>query len=358
MDEHLHAVILAGGHGTRFWPHSRMDRPKQLLAPLDGPSLLRRTLDRIAGIVASERTWTLTSNTLLNKVSAEVPELPPTRIIGEPTQRNTAPAIGLVAALLLQEDQDAVMGVFPADHHIADEPRYREIAARAFRAAEEERLVVLGISPTSPETGYGYIEFPSGTQLGATEPAAVVRFREKPDLESARNFLTSGRHFWNSGQFFWKASVLAEEMARHLPGTWAALTAIAQGGPHGLAERLAEHYPRCENVSIDVGVLEKSDRVEGFAADGIGWTDLGSWNALHSLLPKDHADNCNRADGVFVRASGNYVDAPGKLIAMLGVNDLVVVDTADALLICPRSESQHIPTILEALRSSGRNETL
>ncbi len=358
MDDHRHAVVLAGGRGTRFWPHSRAARPKQLLAPFGGPSLLRRTVDRLQGVVGSERIWIVASETMLDAVRAELPELDPARIIGEPEQRNTAPAIGLVATLLLREDRDAVMGVFPADHHVAEESTYRDMVTRAFEAAQGDRLIVLGVTPTSPETGYGYIEFPSGTRPDSLDIAPVERFCEKPDLESARAFLASGRHFWNSGQFFWRVDVLAEEMARHLPRTWETLNGITGDGPDGLSAHLAERYARCEDISIDHAVLEKSERVAGFVVDTIGWTDLGSWEALYALLEKDRSGNCSRTDGVFVSASGNYVDVPGKLVALLGVDDLVVVETPDALLICPRTESQRVRTVIEVLQSSGRQDLL
>ncbi len=358
MDEHLHAVILAGGRGARFWPHSRAARPKQLLAPLGGRSLLRRTFERVGGVVTNEHTWVVTSEALLGAVGAELPELDPARIIGEPVQRNTAPAIGLAAALVLQEDRDAVMGVFPADHHVSDEMAYLKVISRAFEAARGDRLVVLGIAPTSPETGYGYIEFPSGTLPGSPDLTPVRHFREKPDLETAKAFLAAGQYFWNSGQFFWRADVLAGEMARHLPATWATVAGIARDGTAGLAGRLAEGYARCEDISVDRAVLERSERVAGFAVGSFGWTDLGSWDALYALLPKDRDGNCSRTGGVFVRAGGNYVDAPGKQVAMLGVDDLVVVDTPDALLICPRGGSQDIRSLLEALRSAGRDDLL
>ena len=358
MDDHCHAVILAGGRGARFWPRSRIARPKQLLAPLGGRSLLRRTFERVRKIIPSERIWVVSSESLVAAVETELPELSPARIIGEPVQRNTAPAIGLAAALLLHEDRDAVMGVFPADHHIADETAYCEVATRALEAARGDRLLVLGIPPTSPETGYGYIEFPAGTRPGSPDLLPVTRFREKPDLASAKAFVAAGNFFWNSGQFFWRAEVLAEEMTAHLPGTWATVAGIARGGTAGAAGRLAARYADCENISVDHAVLERSGRVAGFATGPIGWTDLGSWNALYAMLPKDPDGNCARSEAVFVDAAGNFVDAPGKQVALLGVSDLIVVDTPDALLVCPRDSSEGIRSLLETLRSAGRDDLL
>lgn len=357
-NDHCHAVILAGGRGVRFWPLSRATRPKQLLSPLGGPSLLRQTFERLRGAVSPDRTWVVTGASLQDAVGRELPELPPARIIAEPVQRNTAPAAGLAAALILREDPDAVMGVFPADHHLRDAGAYSRLLARALEAAAGDHLIVLGIQPTSPETGYGYIEFPAGTHPGSAQPVPVKRFREKPDLETAKGFVASGRFCWNSGQFFWEARVLAQEMRRYLASTWSTLSGIAEGGAGQLAGRLAERYPECENISLDRGILEQSDRVAGFVAGNIGWTDLGSWEALRSLLPEDSQGNCARSDGTFVRARGNYLDVPGKHVALLGVDDLVVVESPDALLICRRSESQNMPSLERALREAGRDDLL
>ena len=300
----------------------------------------------------------VTGGSLEASVADDLPEVAPGRIVAEPVQRNTAPAVGLAAALLLREDPDAVMGVFPADHHIENECAYRDLVVRGAEAATCDKLIVLGIQPTSPETGYGYIEFPVGTRPGSPELAPVLRFREKPDLATAKSFLASHRFYWNSGQFFWRARVLAEEMQRYQARTWGTLAWIADGGAGSLANRLADRYRQCESISVDHAILERSDRVAGFAVNDIGWSDLGSWDALHFLLPKDSNSNCARTDGTFVRAEGNYVDVPGKHVALMGVDDLVVVETPDALLICRRSESQNIPSLEQALREAGRDDLL
>ncbi len=355
---HCHAVILAGGRGVRFWPLSRASRPKQLLSPIGGQSLLRRTFERLRGTVPPERIWVVTGASLQASVADELPEIAPGRMVAEPVQRNTAPAVGLAAALLLREDPEAVMGVFPADHHIESECAYRDLVVRGAEAASRDKLIVLGIQPTSPETGYGYIEFPVGTRPGSLELAPVLRFREKPDLATAKSFLASRRFYWNSGQFFWRARVLAEEMQRYQACTWDTLGWIADGGAGALTLRLAERYCECESISVDHAILERSERVAGFAVDDIGWSDLGSWDALHCLLPKDSDGNCARTDGTFVRAERNYVDVPGKHVALMGVDDLVVVETPDALLICRRSQAQNIRSLEQALREAGRDDLL
>lgn len=356
--ERHHAVILAGGRGVRFWPCSRSRRPKQLLAPLGGSTLVRRTFDRLARLFPPERIWVLTGAALVSAVASELGELPEDHIIAEPVQRNTAPALGLAACLLHREDGEAAMGVFPADHHLDDEQSYRALVGTALDATSEGKLIVLGIEPRWAETGYGYIEFPAGTKPGSDGPLPVVRFCEKPDLETARSFLAARNFYWNSGQFFWKASVLLDEMQRFLPRTRKALAWIASGRGESLKSRLAECYGACESISVDHGILEPSRRVAGFAAPEIGWTDLGSWAALHSLRPKDSAGNFASGAATFVRSRGNYVDAPGKHVALLGVDDLVVVETPDALLVCRRRDSQDVGSVVKALETADCHELL
>lgn len=357
--EHRHAVILAGGRGVRFWPRSRTGRPKQFLAELDHRSLLRQTADRLLEAFPPERVWVLTQEPLRALVEEELPEIPPERVVAEPEQRGTAPAIGLAALLLQREDPEAVMGVFPADHAIEGKRAYAGLLRQALAAADtSERLLVVGVPPRWPETGYGYLEFPEGAKPGSAEPIPIVRFREKPSLDEARALLATGRFFWNSGQFFWRATVFTEELRRFLPDTWQLLADLAQHSGKRFRAGLAERYGSCRNISVDRGILERSSRVAGFAAPEIGWNDVGSWRALHDLLPKDSSGNCARTEGVFLRSSGNYVDVPGKLVALLGVQDLVVVETPDALLICPRDEAPNVGAIPDALRATDRDDLL
>lgn len=353
-----HAVIIAGGRGVRFWPRSRVDRPKQLLAPLGGPTLLRQTFERLRGSFPAENIWVVTAQRLLEAVSSEVPEVPSERLLGEPEARGTAPAAGLAAALILREDPDALMGVFPADHHIGNEQQYGGLLESALAAADADRLIVLGIRPQRPETGFGYIEFADPIQPGHGQAVPVTRFREKPDRRAAEEFVRSGRFYWNSGQFFWRAAVLAEEMLRHLPDTWATLAAIAGGNEGGVAKRLAELYGECASVSVDTGILERSDRVWGLAAPDIGWSDLGSWESLRALLPQNADGNCAQTPSTLVRSSGNYLDVPSKHVALLGVNDLVIVETPDALLVCPRHEAQNLSEVTSALAADDQERLL
>lgn len=355
---HRHAVILAGGSGVRFWPRSRANRPKQFLAPLGGDTLLRTTVDRLRPLFPPDRIWVLTTDRLRERVLRELPEVKPAQVIAEPVQRNTCPAIGLAAALLLREDPDAVMGVFPSDHHIADETAYRELLDRALDAASLEDLVVLGIEPEWPETGYGYIEFEQRPDVAEPGPIKVARFTEKPSLETASEFVKSGRHFWNSGQFCWRASTFAREMQRCQADTWEAVQRVADQSADWFRTSLAEVYPSCEDVSVDNAVLERSQCVTGFAAPALGWSDLGNWEAVYRLLTKDAAANATLTPSTVVDARGNLIDAPGKHVALVGVEGLVVVETADALLICRRDASQKIGRVTDALRKTGLDELL
>jgi len=352
-----HALILAGGRGTRFWPRSRKDSPKQLLKFQGERSLIQETVDRLRAEIPPERIWVLTNDRLRHALIRQLPEVPRRQVIAEPAQRNTAPCIGLAAQLLHRLDPDAVMGIFPADHLISRPARFRRILRAAYRGAERGSLMVVGIEPRWPETGYGYIEFPAGVKPGAITPVAVKRFREKPDLKTARRFVKAGRFYWNSGMFFWRADVFVEALRRYLPKTSSLLAALPGLGSRKFATRLAEIYPLAENVSVDYAVLEKAGNVIGIASDDIGWNDLGSWKAVYELLPKDKHLNVVRNDGLLIDSQANYVDA-AKPVALVGAENLIVVDTPDALLVVDRSRAQDVGKIVKMLEKQGREELL
>lgn len=355
----FHAVILAGGRGTRFWPRSRKRAPKQLLPVVGGATLLRRTANRLRGLAPPERLWAYTSGPLRRAVRRQLPETPAQQIVAEPAPRSTAPAIGLAARLLLRRNPDAVMGVFPADHLIENERPYRALLRRAATAAaSSDKLFVLGVEPRWAETGYGYIEFPPGAAADAAAPVEVLAFHEKPDRETAQRFLRAGNFFWNSGQFIGRAQAFSDALERFLPAASRAIDRIVNAAPNDFHKALKEHYPACENISVDYGILEKAENIAGFAAAGLGWSDVGSWQALYSLLPKDEQGNAARSPALLQDAAGNLIDAPGKFTALLGVNDLIVVDTPDALLICPRSEAQKVSAVVAALEAAGRGKLL
>jgi mannose-1-phosphate guanylyltransferase len=355
---HFYPVILAGGRGTRFWPLSRKRRAKQLLA-LDGKhTMIQQTVARLAPMAAPSRFWIMTNDDLRPAILRQLPKLHAKQIIAEPGGRNTAPAIGLAAFLLLRHDPEAVLGLFPSDHVIADPARYRATLGRGIEiAAAGENMVVLGIRPTRPETGYGYIEAGAPDHDGSLR---VRRFTEKPDLGLARRFLDAGHYFWNSGMFLWRADTLANALREHLPNTAPLLEKIAAAyGTRKFAETFRKLYPKCENISIDYAVLEPRS-AKGEAQSRIfclpsdfGWNDLGSWTALHEhhvAKAKRGGGNQGSTSGRFtLNAQNNYVHALGKFVALVGVSNLVIVETEDALLITTLDQSQDVGKVVKYL---------
>jgi len=353
-----YAVILAGGRGTRFWPRSRKRKAKQVLPFLGDKTLIQQTLVRLRPLFPPEKVWVLTNEHLRQEIIRQLPEVPKRQILAEPAQRNTAPCIGLAARLLRDQDPDAVMAVFPADHVIGKPARFLRLVRAALRAAEKDRLVVLGIQPRWAETGYGYIEFPEGAAPGDVNPLPVRQFREKPDQATAERYVAAGHFFWNAGMFFWRADVLLDALRRHLPKTATLLEGLPRLHSSRFKEALGETYPLAENISIDYAVLEKAAGVVGLAADDIGWNDVGSWNAVYELHQGDEAGNVARTNAIFAQSSGNYVEAPGKLAALIGVHDLVIVDTPDALLVTDRSRAQDVSDLVKTLERLKRDDLL
>jgi mannose-1-phosphate guanylyltransferase len=353
-----YGLILAGGRGTRFWPRSRRTRAKQVLRFLGDRSLIQQTVDRLSPVIPPDRLWVLTNEHLRAEIVRQLPELPKNQILSEPIQRNTAPAIGLAAHILQSIDPNAVMGVFPSDHMISKPARYLRFVRAAFKAAAEGKIVVLGIQPRWPETGYGYIEFPKGVGAGSLDPLPVRKFREKPDLATAKRYVKNGNFYWNAGMFFWKTSVLLETLREFLPKTATLLASLPAFANRRFASQLKDVFPHCENISIDFAVLEKARGVVGCATDDFGWNDVGSWNALYELLPRDGSMNVIRGEALAHSSSGNYIDAEGKLVALLGVKDLIIVDTPDALLIADRSRAQEIGDVVKQLEKQRRNDLL
>jgi mannose-1-phosphate guanylyltransferase len=354
----FHPVVLAGGRGTRFWPLSRKRRAKQLLA-LDGKqTMIQQTVARLLPLASSRNFWIITNQDLQSAIARQLPKLNKKQIVAEPVGRNTAPAIGLAAFLLRRQDPEAVLGLFPSDHVIAQEKAYQQVIRRGIEiAAAGPNIVVLGIRPTRPETGYGYIE--SGAPL-EIEVLRVRRFTEKPDASRASEFLKAGNYFWNSGMFLWSAKTLADALQEHLPNTASILEEIAATYGTGKFDATFRRlYPKCENISVDYAVLEprsakgeQSSHLYCLPAD-FGWNDLGSWTALY----EHHSAKSKPADGNLIagkasfalNAQGNYVHAPGKFVATVGVSNLVVVETDDALLITSRENSQDVGKVVKYL---------
>jgi mannose-1-phosphate guanylyltransferase len=357
-NSNFYPVILAGGRGTRFWPLSRKKRAKQLLA-LDGKqTMIQQTVARLLPLAPARKFWIITNGDLQLAIAKQLPKLQKRQILAEPVGRNTAPAIGLAAFLLLRENPQAVIGMFPSDHVIADEKRYRETLERGIEvAAAGANIVVLGIRPNRAETGYGYIE--AGSVFHG-EALRVRRFTEKPNAETAAEFVAAGNYFWNSGMFLWSAQTLADALEEHLPKTAALLEEIAAAyGTRKFAATFKRLYPRCENISVDYAVLEPRS-AKGEQAGNIfclpadfGWNDLGSWTALHEHHTTKSAPpegNLVVGSGMFLlNARGNYIHSPGKFVAAVGVSDLVVVETPDALLITTRQHAQDVGKVVKYL---------
>ncbi|GGG92047.1 mannose-1-phosphate guanylyltransferase [Silvibacterium dinghuense] len=362
-------IILAGGSGTRFWPRSRKARAKQVLA-LDGErTMIQRTVDRLAPLASPEDVWVITNDLLSGTICGQLDVVPDEHVVCEPAARNTAPAVGLAAFLIEKLNPEAVIGIFPADHVIGNQPEFIRVIEQAVNlAAAGENMVVLGVTPTRPETGYGYIE--TGEKIGEGV-ARVRRFTEKPNQERAEEFLAAGNYHWNSGIFIWSARTIANAIREHLPETAPLLEKIANAyGTPEFREVFAALYPQCENISVDYAVLEpRSAKGESRSSlyclpANFGWNDLGSWAALfeHSHEIKANLDehgNVTEASGsLAIEAHDNYVYTPQKFVALVGVKDLVVVETEDAVLITSRHHSQDVGKVVKELAAQGRKDLI
>ena len=354
----VHAVILAGGRGTRFWPRSRTKTPKQLLQIFGTGTMLEQTVARLRPLVPADRIWTVTNAEQVSALNKQLPGGSRKRVLVEPQGRNTAAAIALAAFHIRRTAKgDALMAVLPADHYIADARTYQRIVRTALGfAGELGRIVVLGIPPTRPDTGFGYIERTNVTGSSEMFPVYPVRrFTEKPALETAKEYLASGNYHWNAGMFFWRVSTFLDELRNHLPATYAALQELAeQIGTKGYESHLRKIYPKLENISVDYAILERvtaeatTARVFVIPAE-IGWSDIGSWAAVYELLAKHSGENIFLGEGQAIDANGNFISSDGKFVAAIGVNNLVVVETADALLICPRERAQEVGKLVKWL---------
>ncbi len=363
-------VILAGGSGTRFWPRSRRAHAKQVLA-LDGErSMIQQTVERLKPLAGLDKTWIITNEYLSHEIADQLPGLPSAQIVQEPVARNTAPACGLAAFLIERENPDAVLGVFPSDHVIADEPRFLKALQKGIAvAAAGENIVVLGIEPFRAETGYGYIE--TGDLTSDDQALHVRRFIEKPNQNRAEEFVAAGNYYWNSGMFLWSARTLANAVREHVPETAPLLEAIAAAwGTPQFDDVFRTAYPKCENISVDYAVLEpRSAKGEHLShlyciPAEFNWNDLGSWASLYEYqvetrLRGDAEGNVADTTGhISIEASDNYIFSPRKFVALVGVENLVIVDTEDALLIAHRDHSQDVGKIVKELSITGRNELI
>jgi mannose-1-phosphate guanylyltransferase len=338
---------MAGGGGTRLWPASRKQRPKQFLPLLEGgATLLGATVERAARVVPRERILVVTAADQVAEVARAAPSLPSENIVIEPRARNTAPCIGLGALEVLRRDPAGVLAVVPSDQHVASGEGYANALARAIDVARDGAVVTIGIVPTAPETGFGYLELGPETERGAR---VVERFVEKPDLPTAQRYLSSQRYWWNSGMFFFAARRLLEVVRAHMPELSQILHAIEKD-----PERVDELYPQAPSVSIDYGVMEKLPRGDVFVVPGdFGWNAVGSWSALPALRAPDAHGNSVAGRAVTVDARDNVIFAGDKkVIAAVGVHDLVIVASDDAVLVLPRSRAQDVREVVKALEAN------
>ncbi|TSA19427.1 mannose-1-phosphate guanylyltransferase [bacterium] len=357
------AVIMAGGVGARFWPRSRERSPKQFLEILGGGTMIENTLTRLKPLVDQSNVFVVTNRIQADIVRQLVPEMPSSNVLAEPIGRNTAACVGLAALWINRIDPDALMVALPADHIVQNTEEFLRILQLALRVAQEkDALVTIGIKPTHPETGYGYIQS-AEEEIDRNEYRSqgvyrVKTFAEKPNLETAERFLQSGDFLWNSGIFVWKASVILRELELHLPELHEQLLVVRESIGTPVYEQTLEHaYRIIRSISIDYGIMEKAGNVYVVKGD-FGWSDVGSWDEVVRLTPTDDAGNSIRGRTILVDSNNNYVDSGKKIVATIGVDDLIIISTDDAVLVCKKERSQEVKEVVDFIRRKQMNEYL
>jgi mannose-1-phosphate guanylyltransferase len=360
------AVILAGGRGTRFWPRSRARAPKQLLNIVGEKTMLEETVERLLPSFPPSHIWAVTNREQAGMLRRQAPRVPRAHVLIEPVGRNTAAAVGLAAIHLARHSADALMAVLPADHYIARAQQYRRIVRAALEiAARGPHLVILGIPATRAETGYGYIERARlAARVRGLPVYHVRRFTEKPQLARARQYVASGRYYWNAGMFFWRVATFLECLRKFLPATHGALMKLAddiETPPY--TKHLRRIYPQLENISVDYAILEpatrRAEQQNVFVLPAaVGWSDIGSWEAVYELLARKAGENVCAGPGMAIDARGNFFWSPRKFVAAIGVNDSIVVETADALLVCRRNRAQDVNKVVRWLEENKRQPLL
>ncbi len=359
-------VLLAGGRGTRFWPRSRLRTPKQLLNITGDDTMLRQTAARLRPLIPARNLWVVTNAEQAAGVRGQLRGVTASRVLTEPVGRNTAAAIGLAAIHLVHEHSDALMAVLPSDSYVENAARYRALMAAALELVREPgKMAVFGIPPARPETGYGYVELGSKAAKRRGAPVfAVKRFTEKPALALARKYVATGKYLWNAGMFFWRASTFLENLRRYLPATHSALEKLAAAiGTSRYADALRRVYPQLENISVDYGIMEPATGQSGapcvFVVPAkVGWSDIGSWAAVYDFAAAKPGANVSAGSFFALDAEGNYFWSPKKFVASIGVRDLIVVETDDALLVCQRSRAQDVGKIVKWLEERKQKKLL
>ncbi len=360
MLDHYYAVIMAGGGGTRLWPLSRQAHPKQMLRLLEERSLFQTSVERLEGVFPPERIFVVTVEDQAKVLQQLCPRVPPQNYLLEPQPRGTASVVGLAAVALQHLDPQAIMAVLTSDHYIGNEVGFRHLLLAAYDAAQDGYLVTLGIRPTYPATGYGYIQ--RGEYLGRyrdLDAYCVLRFKEKPDEKQARQMLGDDNHIWNSGMFVWRVEGVLAEFAAQMPDLYQGLLEISRAWGTPEARQVLERvWSGLRSETIDYGIMEGASNVAVIPADGLQWNDVGSWDSLFDILPSDENGNIvmgGKHLGVDTRQSLVYVNQEHRLIVTIGVEDLVVVDTGDVLLVCRKDQAQKVRQVVKQLKESGQN---
>ncbi len=364
MSSNYYAVIMAGGGGTRLWPLSRQARPKQMLNLVGDRSLFQIAVDRLEDLFPFGRILVVTAASQATDLQAQCPKIPEENFILEPEPRGTASAIGLTSVVLKKRDPNAIMAVVTADHFIEKVKKFLHILNAAKQGAEKDYLVTLGIRPTFPSTGYGYIK--QGNYLDTFDGVDMFlanRFVEKPDIDTAQEYVTREEHSWNSGMFIWRVDTVMKEFERQMPTLYNALMKIsAAWGTPKQEKVLNKVYPGLFKETIDFGIMENAKKVAVIQARGLGWSDVGSWNAMFNILPDNGDGNIFRCkNNINIQTKNTMVFSDGidkRLFVTIGVNDLVIVDTGDVLLVCGKEQAQDVRQVVEILKEKGQEEYL
>lgn len=356
----IRAVIMAGGTGTRFWPLSRKNKPKQFLPIVSGKTMIEETVHRLLAKVPSNNIYTIASLEQTQVIRSLLPDLPEENLLVEPQGRNTAPSLMLATACIYLQKPEAVMAALPADHLIKDSPLFlKKLEAGATAAAKGENLITLGIPPAYPETGYGYIRFSAEKPLHfLDEPFFPVQeFKEKPEYEQAKNFIEEGNYFWNSGMFLWQADIFVQKLEEHAPSMFIYWQRILDALKDKDETRIASIFEEIPSISIDYALMEKAEGVLMGKAN-FGWSDVGAWSSLADIWPKDNEGNALKGESIILDSQNCLLYNPHKLTALIGVKDIIVVDTEDALLITQKNVDQKVKDVVEKIKQKGKAEYL
>jgi len=363
MFEHYYAVIMAGGSGTRLWPLSRKDRPKQSLAFIGDRTLFQKSVDRLLGLFPYERILVVTIEEQVDLLKNECPEIPNENYVIEPLPRGTASVVGLAAVAIADRDPEGVMAILTADHLIKNEAHLRQLLRAAHQLSNDEYLVTLGITPSFPSTGYGYIQ--KAKQLGIYQDLQafeVEKFKEKPDKETAKALVSDGQHVWNSGMFIWKVDTIMAEFERQMPDLFEKLEKIHKSwSTNKRSDTLQSLWPTIKKQTIDYGIMENALKVAVIPSVDLGWHDVGSWDSVFDALDPDDAGNIELAgNAVVFDTHGTLIceDSADRLIVTIGVEDLIIVDSGNALLVCDRKQAQRVRDAVRKLENDGRDKYL